>query len=102
MKRFLSALLFFIPKANPDFDALIPEVEEWQLEIDPENFLPVREIGIGRNGNVLLIMPWRENYGYWTDNNLTLAGFKERFNCSELKVEEFQKNWRAIDADPAE
>lgn len=87
-------MLFFIPKANPDFENLIDDVSEWQLEIDGETGLPDREIGLDVNGQVILIMPWRENYGFWTDNNITVDYFKEHFKVTEITSEEFENNCR--------
>ncbi len=85
--------MFFIPKANPDYDSLIDDVAEWQLEIDPGNNLPTREIGKDMNGEIILIMPWRDNYGYWTDNTITLDYFKEHFMATPIDKADFDYNW---------
>jgi hypothetical protein len=94
--KFFKTILFFIPTANPDFDHLISNVNEWQLELDTDDPLPLREIGIDLNGKVIIKMPWRNNYGYWTgDNNVELKQFKENFGAIEISKEEFEKNWTA-------
>jgi len=91
--KLAATILFFIPKANPDYDDLIDDIVEWQLEIDPADNLPAREIGKDINGNTILIMPWRDNYGYWTDNNITLDYFKEHFKATNIDKADFEKNW---------
>jgi len=85
--------LFFIPQANPDFDNRIYDVAEWQLEIDPSNSLPNREIGKDVTGKIILIMPWRENYGYWTDNSITIDYFVDHFKAIGIDKSEFDNNW---------
>jgi hypothetical protein len=70
------------------------DVIELQLEIDPNDPLPIREIGINIKDKIIMIMPWRSNYGYWTgDNNVELNQFKKEFNAIEISKEEFEKNW---------
>ena len=94
--RIVKTLLFFIPEANPEYNELIEDVAEWQIEIDPSNNLPTREIGKDFNDEVILIMPYRDNYGYWTDNNITLDYFKNHFEATNLDKEEFDRNWDAF------
>ena len=94
--KILGAILFFIPKGNPEYDEIIGDVAEWQLEIDTSDNLPNREIGKDINGKIILIMPWRDNYGYWTDNNITIDYFKEHFKATNMDKLEFDKNWDAF------
>jgi hypothetical protein len=94
--KLVTTILFFIPKANPEYDDLIDDVAEWQLEIDPTDNIPVREIGKDLNGNTILIMPWRDNYGYWTDNKITLDYFKDHFKATSIDKTEFDKYWEAF------
>lgn len=65
--RILRALLWFIPRANPDNEKLYPRVHRWALELD-EDRKPVREVGVGANGKALFRAPDKRNYGFWTDN----------------------------------
>ncbi|MBV6639416.1 MAG: hypothetical protein KI791_01805 [Cyclobacteriaceae bacterium] len=81
-----------IPRANPDFDNLIDKVTFWLLEINKEG-IPIREVGLGSSGKPLMIMPWNDNYGYWSDNNLKLSDLKNLFSISELTEVEFQNYW---------
>ena len=89
--RIICALLFFIPKGNPDNEKLYPFVSKWFIEID-ENGIPCREIGIDSKGAPLFAAPDTKNYGFWTDSNQT-------FKISDLQPankEEFNSMWFSI------
>ncbi|MBL7922080.1 MAG: hypothetical protein JNJ40_17325 [Bacteroidia bacterium] len=58
--------------------------------------MPTREIGKDINGKIILIMPWRDNYGYWTDNNITIDYFKDHFKATNIDKSEFEMNWDAF------
>lgn len=96
-KAFVGILTKIIPKANPDFDDKIDEVQYWLLECDNETGIPEREIGLDKEGRVILKMPLKDNYGYWTDNNLLLNDFKEHFRTSEVSKEIFDWKWDMFD-----
>lgn len=95
-KTLIGALKTIIPLANPDFDNKIPEVKYWLVECD-SNGVPEREIGLNEEEQVILKMPFGKNYGYWTDNNLLLNDFKERFGASEINKEYFEQKWKQLD-----
>ncbi|GEJ39764.1 conserved hypothetical protein [Flavobacterium psychrophilum] len=99
-KCFLKAVSFILmkitPKANPDFDNQIDNVEYWLLECEKESGIPEREIGIDKNGNAIVKMPFKSNYGYWTDNNLQLKDFIEKFKASEIEKREFESKWEIL------
>jgi len=78
-KLLVGVLTTIIPKANPDFEDKIDEVKYWLVECDNESGIPEREIGLDKEGRVILKMPYKDNYGYWTDNNLLLKDFKRTF-----------------------
>jgi hypothetical protein len=82
-----------IPVANPDFGDKIENVKYWLIECDLETGIPQREVGLDEKGNAILKMPYRKNYGYWTDNNLLLDDFEEYFRVSELTKEIFEEQW---------
>ena len=82
----------FIPKGMPDFENKIDEVKYWLVECDNEG-VPAREIGLDKERQVILKMPFKDNYGYWTDNNLILDDFKEHFIVSEISKEAFEQMW---------
>lgn len=86
-------LRVFIPTANPDFEDMIDDVKFWLIEFDDKTGIPEREIGLNKEKKVIVIMPNDRNYGFWTDNNMKLADFKERFKVSEITETQFQKYW---------
>jgi hypothetical protein len=96
-KALVGILATFTPKANPDFDYKIDEVKYWLLECDNKTRIPEREIGLDKDGRVLLKMPYKDNHGYWTDNNLLLSDFKEHFVVSEISKDSFERNWDLFD-----
>jgi hypothetical protein len=98
LKRALVNILTTItPKANPDFEDKIDEVQYWLVECDNESGMPEREIGLDKEGRVILKMPFKDNYGYWTDNNLLLNDFKEHFVVSEISKDSFEQSWELFD-----
>ncbi|WP_234111808.1 hypothetical protein [Chryseobacterium sp. R2A-55] len=98
LKKALKGILTtFIPKVNPDFDEKIDEVKYWLVECDYESGIPEREIGLDKEGRVILKMPYKDNYGYWTDNNLLLNDFKEHFVVSEISKDSFEQSWDLFD-----
>lgn len=82
-----------IPKANPDFEDKIDAVKHWFVECESETGIPQREIGFDEQGRSIVKMPFRKNYGYWTDNNLQLEEFREDFEVSEIPKEVFEQQW---------
>jgi hypothetical protein len=96
-KAVVGILTKFIPKANPDFDDKIDDVKYWLVECDNESGIPKREIGLDKEGRVILKMPFKDNYGYWLDNNLLLNDFKEHFVVSEISQESFEQSWELFD-----
>tara|TARA_R110002020_G_scaffold97708_2_gene233154 strand:+ start:2650 stop:3042 length:393 start_codon:yes stop_codon:yes gene_type:complete len=95
-KALVGFLKKVIPKGNPDFDDKIDEVQHWLVECDNETGIPEREIGLNKEGRVILKMPYRGNYGYWTDNNLVINDFKENFVVSEISKDNFEQNWKLL------
>jgi hypothetical protein len=96
-KALVGILTKIIPKANPDFDDKIDEVQFWLVECDNETGIPKRELGLDIEGRVILKMPFKDNYGYWTDNNLLLNDFKEHFKTFEVSKEIFEWKWEMFD-----
>ncbi|MDP3556327.1 MAG: hypothetical protein Q8T03_03070 [Bacteroidota bacterium] len=92
-KALVGILTTIIPKANPDFEDKLDDVQYWLVECDNETGIPEREIGLDKEGRVILKMPFKDNYGYWTDNNLLLNDFKEHFVVSEISKESFEESW---------
>ncbi|WP_460219307.1 hypothetical protein [Psychroserpens sp. MEBiC05023] len=96
-KAIIGILGSIIPKANPDFENKIDLVETWIVELDSETGIPEREIGMDKDGRIIVIMPFKNNYGYWTDNNLLLTDFKDHFDITELNQDSFENYWSLLD-----
>ncbi len=77
-----------IPRANPDFENSIEKVDFWKIEFNSIKNYTEKEIGFNNNGELIVAMPMGNNYGYWTDNNLTLEEIKHlilvRFQVTNL------------------
>lgn len=90
--RFFLELI--IPKANPDYEKKIDSVVYWLLEFESKRSTPEREIGLDSNEEVIVKMPYKNNYGYWVDNSLTLEGFQKTFKVEEITKEYFDEKWK--------
>ena len=86
-------LSFILPKANPDFDHLYEKVHLWYLEYDDLNKYTCREIGIDDNNTVIVKAPYKNNFGYWTDNDMTLESYASHFNIEYIDKDEFDSIW---------
>lgn len=92
-RTLIDVLKKMLPAANPDYDARIPVVHTWWLEIIDDG-TPSREIGLDATGVTLLALPDGRNVGYWTDNQLTLNDFIEQFDTQPIRREEFEQRWQ--------
>lgn len=96
-KSFIENIVFYLGlSSNPDYECHIDEVESWMVEFDEEN-IPIREIGIDDKGKVVLKMPYKKNYGYWTDNSLEYEDFTSSFMTVKIRQEEFEEKWEEIE-----
>ena len=100
-KKMLFDLLEFlleqiIPISNPIQSKLIDKVEYWMIEFEVLSGNPIREIGLDINKNVIVKFPFKNDYGYWLDNNLTLNDFIDTFETKEIKQIDFEENWIKI------
>jgi hypothetical protein len=93
---FESIIKRIVPAANPDFENKIKDVMVWLVECDTETGIPQREIGLNKKGQVILKMPYNNNYGYWTDNNLLLDDFGRHFSVTEISEASFQDRWESF------
>lgn len=98
IERFLGKILSFIlPKANPDYEDKIDDAIYWLIEFDEESVddgdIPNREIGLDENYKPILKMPYKKNYGYWLDTNMTYPDFIERFNAESIDEKCFDEKW---------
>lgn len=92
LKKVLTAIL---PVANPDFEEKIDDVVSWIVEFDEEN-IPSREIGLDENDSVILKMPYKKNYGFWTDNELLFHDFINKFSAIEVDNSYFNDRWNEL------
>lgn len=97
-KSFLVRILsMFIPIANPDYEDKIDLVSDWLLEFETESSTPNREIGLSSQNKVLMKMPYKNNYGYWCDNNLIYKDFKKSFTTVVINKSLFDDKWKELD-----
>lgn len=89
----MGILTTVIPKANPDYENEIDKVKSWLIELETETGIPQREIGLDNLGKPILKMPYKDNYGYWTENNLLLDDFKKHFQVREIDPTMFETKW---------
>jgi len=87
----------FIPKANPDFDTKYDDVETWFIEYDEENDYTNREIGLDKDGHVIVLGPFQSNLGYWVDNDFTLQNYEDHFDVQYIDKAVFEELWREIE-----
>lgn len=92
-KIFVRILFFFLPKANPDFESKIDLVRTWCLEFNDIESIPIREVGLDSENRVILKMPYKKNYGYWTDNVLKYNDFERLFKIKKISKEFFIERW---------
>jgi hypothetical protein len=96
-KIFSGIFSIIIPKANPDFEDKISLVEKWIIELDNKTGIPQREIGMDKSGRIIVKMPYKRNYGFWTDSNLVFTDFKNEFDTSEITKETFENYWNLFE-----
>lgn len=89
VERIERALLSFIPRANPGYESKLHLVHEWLIEFDDRG-LPNCEIGIAKNGTPVIAGPNKENYGFWLDTNMSIAGFCD----APITRDEFEIAWK--------
>lgn len=99
-KSVVKILTAIIPKSNPGFEEKFQYVNEWLIEIDGEEEIANREIGIDNSGQTIMIMPFKENYGYWTDNNLKSSDFIKVFQAIRITQKEFNERWDEFKKNP--
>lgn len=94
LDRIFQKILFLIlPNANPDFESKIDLVETWYLEFENIDDVPTREIGLNFEGKVIVKMPYKKNYGYWTDNLLKYKDFEKLFKIKIISKQSFLELW---------
>lgn len=96
IKQIISSFLqLIIPKANPNFENKLDLVAYWLLEFQDKDSTPAKEIGLNNNEDVILKMPYKNNAGYWVDNNLTIEDFQKSFRVVEITQKYFNEKWES-------
>ena len=90
--KMIKTILFFIPKANPDYDSKIHLVKNWLIEFKEVNgeLLPWREIALDSNESPLFAGPDKRNYGFWLDANMKYEDFEGEL----IEKQKFEKIWK--------
>jgi hypothetical protein len=86
--RLIRAALWFVPRANPDYERLFPHVRKWFVEVD-ESGRVQREIGVASDGAPLFAAPDDRNLGFWTDSDKTFL----KSELTPLAASEFEQLW---------
>lgn len=89
--RAVRALLWFVPRANPDHEHLYPRVARWLLEIDDSGHAR-REIGLDASGVALFGAPDERNTGFFTDSDATFS----REDLVPVERDEFERQWSSV------
>lgn len=95
--NFIEKIIFALKlSSNPDYDGKkIDDVTYWLLEFDEDN-VPIREIGLDNNNEIILKMPYKKNYGFWTDNELLYDDFINRFSAVSIDSIMFEAKWNNL------
>lgn len=91
LEKLIRTILFFIPRANPDYDDKMHLIKSWLIEFSETNgeFLPYREIGLDEFDNPIISGPNTRNYGFWYDTDMKY----EDFDGTPISREEFEQKW---------
>ena len=87
MEKFILRIL---PNSNPDFENSYQGVREWWFEID-SNGVVVREIGLDKTGTPVVVGPWGDNIGVFTD-----AGHPPLHLIDNLDKSDFEDAWSRV------
>src|SRR5690606_28769510 len=93
--NFIERIIFALKlSSNPDYDRnKINDAIYWIVEFD-EDGIPIREIGLDENDNVILKIPYKKNYGYWIDNNMKYQDFISHFDAKKIDEKYFNEKWQ--------
>lgn len=93
LRKIFRRILTFLFYANPDFEGEIGNIEVWLLEFEDEESFVNREIGLDRDGNTVMKMPFKNNYGYWCDVDMPYPEYLKIFKSDSISKEYFDKKW---------
>lgn len=81
-----------IPQANPNFDDKYQFVDNWYIEYDEVEEITEREVGTDTKGVVIVKAPFKDNFGFWVDNNLKMEDYS-KFSIKHIYSEDFNQLW---------
>jgi len=93
-EKLITIILFFIPRANPDYENRMYLVKSWLIEFleNDGELLPWREIALDENGNPIFAGPDKRNYGFWQETKMKY----EDFEGNLIDKNEFERLWKMI------
>ena len=68
-------------------------MKTWYVEYDEENDYTNREVGLNKNGEVIVKAPYKKNLGFWVDEDLTLKDYSDSFEIQYVDKREFDMLW---------
>lgn len=97
-KRFIRTILESpAPVSNPDFIDQFSNIVTWLIEFEDDSYFPNREIGLNSLGDPIIAMPWKSNYGYWTDSNVVLKDLSFHFHVKGITNTQFKDLWNLFE-----
>lgn len=58
-----------------------------------ENDYTNREVGLDKNGEVIVKAPYKKSLGFWVDEDLTLKDYSDSFEIHYVNKSEFERLW---------
>jgi len=90
---FVRLLQRVLPAANPDLERFYDDVVTWHVEIEDGTGQPLREVGLDSDQRVLVIGPWRNNFGFIVDCCDTFVPSE----YPQITQEQFEHEWQSFD-----
>lgn len=87
-ERLVRMVLWFVPRANPDYETLFAHVRKWHVEVDDSGRVQ-REIAVADDGRPLFAAPDDRNLGFWPDSDKTFS----KSELTPLSASEFEQLW---------
>ena len=94
--RFISGLLFFIPKTNGGRYTKYKDVHSWKVEYDQRNCATQREIGLDASNQPIVCAPRGEERGYWTQFQPYITIYYDSYEAKDIAQAEFEQDWKKL------
>ncbi len=90
-EKLINVILFFVPRANPDYENKMYLVKSWLIEFveNEGELIPWREIALDKEDKPIFAGPSERNYGFWLDTNMKY----EDFDGDPVNKDEFERYW---------